>query len=146
MKAWEKKTTKGRSTNGNRAILRSISNIIKERKEKGIKIPEIIWTPSHMGEKGKVLTKTMKEQIENLKEIFNISAIKKGNSKADELAKEGADKDTGERRIWNTVDKYYLRDRDQVEEREVNEIITKIYRRRIRDKVGNNSGYIYDNV
>ena len=141
IKAWTKKLTKTKCVNENRAILRSIENIIAKRKDMEIGIPEIIWTPSHMDDKGKKMTKTMKEQVEYLKSRFCLKTIIKKNDRVDTLAKKAAERDGGERHIWNTVDQYYMTNKEEVEEKDVNKIITNIFQRRYSEKTYNNSGW-----
>ena len=141
VKAWRKKLTKVQGVNENRSILRSIESIVRSREELGLNIPEIIWTPSHMDDKTKKITKTMKEQVEYLEERFCLETIIAKNDEVDKLAKKAAERDGGERRIWNTVDQFYMTDKEQVEEKDINKIITLKYKRKYKEKVYNNSGW-----
>jgi hypothetical protein len=141
IKTWRKKLTKTKCANENRAILKSIDEIIIERRKRGLGIPEIVWTPSHMDEKGKKMTKTMKEQVTYLKERFNLETIIRRNKQVDELAKIAAARDGGTRHMWHTIDQYYMTDEEQIEEKEVNKLIVEIYKRRHSAKAYGNSGW-----
>jgi hypothetical protein len=141
IKAWKKKLTKKQDANGNRSILRSIDSLIDRRQEEGMNIPEIIWTPSHMDDKNKKMTKTMKEQVTYLKNRFCLKTVIRNNEKVDLLAKEGAEMDGGARWIWNTVDQFYMTDEEQVEETDINKLITTKYNKRYSDKAYDNSGW-----
>jgi hypothetical protein len=83
----------------------------------------------------------MKEQIKYLEQRFCIRTITKRNDQVDKLAKEAAEMDGGQRYIWHTVDLYYMTDKEQVEEKEINKLITMKYKKQYSAKVYDNSGW-----
>ena len=110
IKKWETMNNKEKRQNKNRGILRSIENIVKTRKEKGLKEVEIIWIPSHIGEKNKKITETMKTQIQVLKNRFkrDFKKILKGNKIVDKLAQKGAERDEFVRCVPELADDYIV--------------------------------------
>jgi hypothetical protein len=137
---WSSLSQKLKTKKENRTLLRSIEQTMRKRQELGIKPPEIIWTPSHMAQ-NKKLTEEMKKQVKNLRTRFKIKTIIRHNDQVDELAKAAAEKDTMERKIWDTAEKYIIMNEGQLEEGSINKIIIEKFVGKYKSKTQNNSGW-----